>query len=139
MNCFRRPFPDVIFNKGLNELVSPLRTFDIQSALLERPQRWELPELREGWKAIKLGVIEFSVQPLDLVIASCAGVLDFHDFTMAFDPREICFYHGPKELEVYEYGSTSPLLGTIFRSPSAVIFPKSRSFSRRSCTTVGVS
>ena len=69
LDRFRRPFPDIVFDKGHNELISPLRTFDIQSTLLEDPQCWELPELREGWKAIKLCVIKFSVQPLDLAIA----------------------------------------------------------------------
>ena len=69
LNRFRCPFPEVIFNKGLNELIPPFHTFDIQIALLEHPQRWELPELREGWKAVKLGVIELSVQPFDLAIA----------------------------------------------------------------------
>jgi hypothetical protein len=69
LNRFRRPFLDVVFDKGINELVPPLLTFDIQCAIVERPQRWELSELREGWKTIKLSMIELSVEPLGLTTA----------------------------------------------------------------------
>jgi len=115
LNRFRRPPPDIVFDKGLNELIPPLHTFDIQSALLEHPQCLELPELREGWKAIKLSMIELSVQPLDLAVAPKARVFNFHLLTVAVDPREIRLYLGPKGLEVYRYNSASPPLGIVFR------------------------
>ena len=139
LNCVRCPFLDVFLDKGLNELVSPLRTIDVQRALLEHSQRWELSELGEGRKAIELGVVEFSVQSLDLAIAPYARMFDFHTLTMGVDPGEICLYLGQKDLEVYGYNSALLPPGSMFNSPLRVIFSKSRSFSRRNRTIVGVS
>jgi hypothetical protein len=103
LNCFRRPFLDIVFDKGVNELVPPPHTFHIQCTIVERPQRWELPKLREGWKTIKPGVIELSIESLDFAMAQYAGFLNFHAFTMVLDPSQICFYLGSKVLEVCGY------------------------------------
>ena len=103
LNCFRHPFLNIGFDKDANEVVIPLRTPDIQTAFLERLQRWEPPELREGRKAIKLGVIELSVETFDLERAPYAGNFDLDDSTMLFNPSKICLYLGPKDLEVYRY------------------------------------
>jgi len=59
--------------------------------------------LREGWKAIKFGMIELSVETFDLERAPYAGNFDLHNSTMLFNPSQICLYLGPKGLEVYRY------------------------------------
>lgn len=59
--------------------------------------------MREGRKAIKLGVIELSVETFDLERAPYAGNFDLDDSTMLFNPSKICLYLGPKDLEVYRY------------------------------------
>ena len=48
-------------------------------------------------------MIELPVEPLDLTIASQAGTFYFHALTVAFDPGQICFCLGPKNVEVYRY------------------------------------
>ena len=76
---------------------------DIQTAVLERPQRWELPELRKGRKAIEPGAIELSIETLHLKATQYAGNLDLDDFTVIFDSSEIRFYPRLKVLEVCGY------------------------------------
>jgi len=66
---FRRPLLDIVLDKCVYELVSPLGILGIHSGGLERAQGWEVPELREGREAIEFGMIEFPVEPLHLAAA----------------------------------------------------------------------
>ena len=102
LDCFLCPFLDVIFDKGVDELIPPFHMFDVQSTILKRPQRWELPELREGWKAIKLGMIELSVESLDFAPAPLAGTFSLYVFSVGVDSSQIFFYVWMKDLELYK-------------------------------------